>query len=155
MLEIVKSFLRSGEPPQSGVVRGRYYEREGSCNQCGRCCTDIYLVYQRKTIDSLEMFEQIQAKDPDYRSFQPITQESDGDGLLFKCVHLQPDNTCGVYENRPHLCRQYPSEHGILLGGKLADGCGYSFRLLKTFQDVLRTVAEESGGIPKAEPSVP
>lgn len=26
------------------------------------------------------------------------------------CIHLQPDYRCGVYETRPHICREF-SEH--------------------------------------------
>ena len=24
-----------------------------------------------------------------------------------QCRHLQPDNRCGIYDTRPHICRQY------------------------------------------------
>lgn len=143
MLEIVKSFLNPAEAQQSGTVQGQYYERTGGCNQCGKCCTDIYLVYGQQTINSIEMFEDVKAKNPEYHYFKPLIQQSDGDGMLFQCIHLQADNRCGIYYDRPSFCRKYPSEHSLLMGGKLADGCGYKFRLLKTFQDVLSTVANQ------------
>jgi hypothetical protein len=136
MLEIVKSFLQSDAPRQSGVLRGQYYERVGSCNQCGKCCTNIYLVHGDRTIDNLPLFEELKGGNPEYHYFEPIIDEQDG-SLVFRCSHLQPDNTCGIYENRPDFCRRYPSEQGLLMGGKLAAGCGYQFRLLKTFRDVL------------------
>jgi|GEM_PF-2557688 len=143
MLEIVKSFLNPEEVRQSGAVQGQYYERTGSCNQCGKCCTNIYLVYRQQTIDSINMFEDIKAKNPEYEYFKPLLQESDGNGLLFQCIHLQSDNNCGIYQNRPSFCRKYPSEHSLLMGGKLAEGCGYQFRLLQSFQDVLRNLAQQ------------
>ena len=143
MLEIVKSFLRNGEPLQDGFVQGKYYQRSGSCNRCGKCCTNIYLVYNRQTITSIPMFESIKAENPEYESFKPMLEDSDEDGILFQCTHLQADNTCGAYEDRPDFCRQYPSEHGLLLGGKLAKGCGYSFKLLKNFQTVLQQVSDK------------
>lgn len=142
MLEIVKAFLRPGEPLQSGAVQGQYYERTGSCNQCGKCCSNIYLVYGQQTINSVEMFEEIRANNAEYQYFKPLLSQSDPDGLLFQCIHLQPDNTCGIYDQRPAFCRKYPSEHSILMGGKLAEGCGYQFRLLQTFQDVLRQMGQ-------------
>ena len=145
MLDIVKSFLRPEENKQAGVVQGQYYERSGSCNQCGKCCTHIYLVYAQQTINSVSMFEEIKANNPEYHYFKPLRQESDEDGLLFQCIHLQADNTCGIYEQRPSFCRQYPSEHSLLMGGKLAEGCGYRFRLLNTFQDILGQVAARQG----------
>lgn len=141
MLEIVKSFLRPGEQ-QTGVVQGQYYERTGSCNQCGKCCTNIYLVHGHQTIDNVELFETLKKDNPDYAYFEPVAQEHDG--LIFQCIHLQADNACGIYDRRPSFCRKYPSEHSILMGGKLAEGCGYRFRLLKTFQDVLQDMAEPS-----------
>jgi len=143
MLEIVKSFLKSDEAPQAGLVQGQYYERSGSCNQCGKCCSHIYLVYSQETITSVEMFEEIKAKNPEYQSFKPLLNESDEHGLLFQCTYLQADKTCGAYDSRPDFCRKYPSEQSILMGAKLAEGCGYKFRLLKNFQDVLKQVASQ------------
>lgn len=142
MLEIVKSFLAPEELKQTGVLQGQYYERSGSCNQCGKCCTNIYLVYGQQTIESVEMFEEVKHANPEYQYFKPVAQEEDG--LLFQCIHLQADNSCGIYNDRPEFCRRYPSEHSLLMGGKLAEGCGYSFRLLKSFQDVLGEVADKT-----------
>ena len=142
MLEIVKSFLKPGDTSQAGAVQGEYYERTGSCNRCGKCCTNIYLVYKHQTITSVEMFEEIKAQHPEYESFKPLpTDQQAEDGLLFQCAQLQADNTCGDYQNRPDFCRNYPSEQSLLIGGKLATGCGYKFRLLKNFQQVLQQVA--------------
>lgn len=136
MLDIVKSFLSPEEIQQTGLVRGQYYERSGSCNQCGSCCTNIYLIHGQKVIEDPALFEELKAQNPEYAYFKVVRQEADG--LMFQCVHLQEDNSCGIYEDRPDFCRKYPSEHSLLMGGKLAEGCGYRFKLLKTFQDVLR-----------------
>lgn len=154
MLEIVKSFLRPEEPRQAGTLQGQFYERTGSCNQCGKCCSNIYLVYGQQTINSLEMFEDVRAKNPEYHYFKPLPAQTDPDGLLFQCIHLQADNTCGIYDDRPTFCRKYPSEHSILMGGKLAEGCGYQFRLLRTFQDVLKQVSQPEAGRSTTERSV-
>jgi Fe-S-cluster containining protein len=137
MLDIVKSFLKPHEAKQSGVTRGQYYERTGGCNQCGKCCSNIYLVHGDQTINSMALFEELKAQNPEYAYFKPILKEGE-DGLVFQCQHLQADNTCGIYDHRPDFCRRYPSEHTLLMGGKLAEGCGYQFRLLKSFQDVLQ-----------------
>ena len=146
MLEVIKRFLNQAPKildthiPQAGMLRGKYYERSGACNQCGQCCTNIYLVHGEKTIDSLPLFKELQATNPDYASFVPIDADSEG-CLIFRCSNLQDDNSCGIYDSRPELCRMYPSEQGMLMGGKLAAGCGYQFRLLKNFQQVLETVS--------------
>lgn len=141
MLEIVKTFLSPEEFKQNGPVQGQYYERTGSCNQCGKCCTNIYLIHGQKVIDTPELFEKLKVENPEYQYFKPVLQEDDG--LLFQCSYLQPDNTCGIYRNRPDFCRKYPSEQSILMGGKLAEHCGYQFRLLHTFQDVLKKVIQQ------------
>jgi Fe-S-cluster containining protein len=32
--------------------------------------------------------------------------------LVFtECRHLQPDNRCGIYETRPHVCRDYSTKN--------------------------------------------
>jgi Fe-S-cluster containining protein len=149
MLDIVKALLKPGTSRQSGVVRGQYYERAGECHQCGKCCTNIYLVHGDKTIDSLALFEDLKGQNPEYAYFKPVVKAEDGE-LAFQCQHLQADNTCGIYDKRPDFCRRYPSEHTLLMGGKLAEGCGYQFRLLRNFQDVLKQVSALEADTPKA-----
>lgn len=145
MLDRVKALFKPKDGQQAGLQRGQYYERMGECHQCGKCCTNIYLVHGDQTIDSMPLFEELKAQNPEYQYFRPVSQ-GDGDGLVFQCQHLQANNTCGIYEERPDFCRRYPSEHTLLMGGKLAEGCGYQFRLLKNFQDVLKTMHTPSSG---------
>lgn len=139
MIDIVKSFLKTDAQKQSEPVKGKYYTRTGSCNQCGKCCTNIYLVHNKLTIETREEFEKLKADDPEFRYFE--VADDTGHGLRFRCKHLQPDNSCAIYEDRPDFCRRYPSEYSLLSGGELAEGCGYSFQLINTFKDVLGDVA--------------
>jgi Fe-S-cluster containining protein len=141
MREIIHSFLSKGEKPPADVVKGKYYTRTGSCNQCGKCCKDIYLIHEDKTIDSLELFEELKPANPEYQHFVVVGETEHG--LQFQCKHLSPENRCAIYENRPDFCRKYPSEKSILLGGSLAKGCGYKFELIRTFEDVLSQVAQK------------
>ena len=48
-----------------------------SCNGCGACCRRVYLI-------------------PDF----PEPLKEDG-----SCEHLQEDNSCGIYETRPLICK--------------------------------------------------
>lgn len=121
--------------PQAGEVMGQYYKRTGACNMCGKCCTNIYLVHNKEVIKTAYEFEKLQALESEYQGFTPV--EVDEHGLRVACKHLKADNSCEIYEERPSFCRKYPSEVGILLGAELATGCGYSFELLKTFNQVL------------------
>lgn len=141
MREMIYAFLPGKARPQSGTVQGKYYTRTGGCNQCGRCCEDIYLIHNDRTIDSAELFEELKPHNPEYEYFEPVRETSEG--IQFKCKHLGPDKRCTIYAKRPDFCRNYPSEKSILLGGNLAEGCGYSFELIRTFQDVLAKTAEK------------
>ncbi len=123
------------QPPQSGAVVGEYYRRSGACNMCGRCCTNIYLVHEEDTIKTVADFERYQEVEPEFHGFIPI--DKDDHGVKFQCKHLKDDKSCAVYADRPSFCRQYPSEKGVLLGGVLADECGYSFEVINKFKDVL------------------
>ena len=138
---MIHSFLGKEIRQQSGEIRGQYYTRHGSCNMCGKCCTNIYLIHGEDTIDSVAMFEKLKRKNPEYEWFSPVNETEHG--LQFQCVHLQPDNSCGIYEDRPTFCKKYPSEKSLLLGGQLAEGCGYTFEIINSFQSVLSQVAEK------------
>jgi Fe-S-cluster containining protein len=140
MLELIKAFT-DARLPQAGSVAGRYYTRTGSCQSCGKCCKDIYLAHGGKALTRIEDFTRLKAKNPEYRSFVPV--DNDEEGLLFRCINLTEDNRCADYDNRPYFCRSYPSEKGILMGGKLAEGCGYAFEPIATFQQVLSQSASK------------
>lgn len=42
-----------------------------------------------------------------------IYKDEDGWTLLIegRCLHLQPDNRCGIYENRPAICREHSNDY--------------------------------------------
>lgn len=137
---MIHAFLPKA-PTQSGDVKGKYYTRHGACNQCGKCCTNIYLIYGDDTITSEAQFEKIKRKDPEYRHFKPVHETEHG--LQFQCIHLTAENQCSIYEDRPTFCKSYPTEKGILMGGELSTGCGYSFTVNRPFQSVLADVATQ------------
>jgi hypothetical protein len=89
----------------------------------------------------VEDFEVLKPKYPEYRHFKPIGATEHG--IQFQCIHLTDAKECGIYAKRPQFCRNYPSEKSILLGGTLAEGCGYSFKLLRSFQQVLTETARQ------------
>jgi len=149
MIEIIKHFSPKklnpkywGQPQQTGEVTGRYLKRRGSCNQCGRCCTNIYLIHENDTIKTVAEFEQYQRVDKEFEGFIPI--DTDEHGVRFQCKHLQANNHCAIYTDRPSFCRQYPSEKGVLLGGVLAEECGYSFEVIHKFKTILAEAAQKA-----------
>jgi Fe-S-cluster containining protein len=131
----LKAWLHRYFPPEQGQVVGQYYIRSGSCNGCGRCCTDIYIAPRGTPIQTEAEFEAEKQRDPQYRHFDMIGETDTG--LLFRCQYLKPDNTCADYDNRPDFCRRYPAEASLLAGGTLAKECSYTFELIRTFGDVL------------------
>ncbi len=120
------------------TVEGDYYNRTGSCNQCGQCCQHIYLTYRRQVIKNVDEFNRIKTLHAkEYGSFQPIEQTATG--VVFQCNALEEDNRCGRYLNRPTFCRTYPTEDSLLQGGKLPSDCSYLFEIRHKFSQVLKT----------------
>jgi len=125
---------------QAAPLEGRYYRRTGECHQCGACCQNIYLVHGGQTIRSSDELLRLQSENEEYVSFVPMEQtpeELEAYGLKVRCEYLQPDNRCGIYERRPSFCKRYPTEEILLMGGKMADNCGYRFAVKQTFSQVL------------------
>ncbi|MDG5815998.1 YkgJ family cysteine cluster protein [Chitinispirillales bacterium ANBcel5] len=48
------------------------------------------------------------------------------------CQHILPDYKCGIYENRPTICREYPAEDEICEA--VSDELSYT-HLFKTVED--------------------
>jgi Fe-S-cluster containining protein len=58
-------------------------------------------------------------------------------GIMSRCKHLQNDNRCGIYNQRPRVCRSYSSENCEYHGGE------YEFDVLFTSAQQLREYAEK------------
>ena len=99
-----------------------------ACGSCNVCCVDL-------TID------------------EPVLRKAQG----IRCLHAQADNSCAIYENRPHTCRTFfcgwrmlkwvkaglrPDQSGVLINLREAGrpgenaGMGVVFTLLR--QDALK-----------------
>lgn len=129
------------DPPQAGTIEYTYYTRTGDCNQCGQCCSNIYLLHNQEVIASSEHFEKLKQRHEDYRHFVPI--EITDSGVKFRCTQLQDDNRCGIHDSRPSFCKKYPSEDTILLGGELSPDCSYAFEIKQHFAQVLSKTAQK------------
>jgi Fe-S-cluster containining protein len=78
------------------------------CTQCGRCCTYVAVGINppskpRYATDILW-----------YLYHESVSVHLDADGewsVIFetRCKHLGDDLLCGVYEQRPHICRAFDS----------------------------------------------
>ena len=115
---------------------GRKYMRKGRCAGCGSCCTNISIKDGRKVVSSVEQFELLQQKYPEYRMFKVLSVEDDV--LTFKCLFLDEESgRCTNYKHRPPICRNYPNEIIFKLGGTLAETCGFEFEPVKKFDAFL------------------
>jgi Fe-S-cluster containining protein len=79
------------------------------CHMCtARCCKYFALEIDKPT--TRQDFDHIRW----YLMHEGIAVwVDDGDWYLevrTVCNHLQPDNTCGIYENRPQVCRDYGTD---------------------------------------------
>ena len=99
-LSLLTSPVRSGRPnPKDGPP----------CHMCtARCCKYFALEIDKPT--TLEEFDQVRW----YLMHEGIAVWVDeGDWYLevrTVCRHLRADNLCGIYENRPQVCREYGSD---------------------------------------------
>lgn len=82
-----------------------------TCNKCGgKCCT--YFCFEIDEPEDYEEFEDIRW----YVLHDGVTVHvDDGDWYISienRCKALDPYGRCGIYENRPLICRSYSAEDG-------------------------------------------
>ncbi len=93
---------------------------EPSCDSCsdpGRCCRQFYLATRENGTAEVrtgttrdEARRQMEAKGWPFEPLDHRPFEMDGqwiDAWTFFCTKLLPNGRCGVYEDRPQLCRDY------------------------------------------------
>lgn len=84
---------------------------ENKCSFCkeSKCCT--YVTQQIDTPRSKDDFQTLLWQ----VSHEGVSAYKDEDGwfLLFdsRCSHLQPDGRCGIYEQRPWVCREHDNDY--------------------------------------------
>ena len=81
-------------------------EDGGPCHLCtARCCK--YFAVQIDTPEQAEDFDHIRW----YLMHEGVVVWMQDDAWYLevrtRCRHLQPDNSCGIYETRPQICRDY------------------------------------------------
>jgi Fe-S-cluster containining protein len=84
---------------------------ENKCSFCtnSKCCT--YITQEIDTPKSKYDFEHLLWQ----VSHENIAVYKDEDGWYLlvdsRCTHLQPDGGCGIYENRPEICREHDNDY--------------------------------------------
>ncbi|MBC6414000.1 MAG: YkgJ family cysteine cluster protein [Chromatiales bacterium] len=84
---------------------------ENKCSFCknSKCCT--YVTQAIDTPRSKADFEHLLWQ-VSHRNVS-VYKDSDGWCLLFdtECMHLLPNGNCGIYENRPQICREHSNDY--------------------------------------------
>lgn len=88
------------------------------CN--GKCCEDFFLAYSPSELkESYEYWREQKYETgrtflDDIWLIYPMvrlarTEQEDGKTLhYYRCTHLTVEGKCGIYENRPAMCAEYP-----------------------------------------------
>lgn len=117
------------------ILRRKYY-RYGHCNRCGACCTKIYVNHKKGVIQSEDEFLKLKKLHPFYTYLEIV--DKDKNGLVFKCNNFDKENRiCKIHKKRPGICRRYPSEVILKMNGVMSENCGYTFKPIDTFEDVM------------------
>lgn len=77
------------------------------CLDCANCCKTTSPIFRDRDIDRLAKHLRIKSVDL-INTY--LHMDAEGDYVLNSapCPFLEADNTCRVYEWRPHACRAYP-----------------------------------------------
>lgn len=129
MLNIWLKFLNKIYPPKITI--------SGACKKCGKCCENLILTHKNKAVTDKKQVESLKKKESFYSRFTPIYTDPTTGIMYFSCALLK-DKICSDHNNRPNICRNYPSEAMFAKGGKLLTGCGYILKPQKDFEQYLK-----------------
>ncbi len=122
-------------------ILGKKYYRKGECLKCGRCCKNIYVKHGKKFISDEKLFSKLKPLHPFYFDLEIIGK--DDMGLVFACKNLdEKTKMCKIHKKREKICKDYPMEEILKMGGTLADGCGFRFEPIEKFSDVLNNISK-------------
>jgi Fe-S-cluster containining protein len=79
-----------------------------SCTACGLCCS--YVAIEIDSPATVKQATQLLW----YVYHEGVSLYANDDEWMVQfdttCIHLQPDYRCGIYETRPHICREFANE---------------------------------------------
>lgn len=117
------------------ILRKQYF-RTGACNRCGACCSKIYVNHKKGIIKTEEEFLKLKRIHPFYTYLEIV--DKDDNGLVFKCNKFDKNkHICTIHKFRPGICRRYPSDVILKMNGVMAEECGYTFKPIESFKEVL------------------
>ena len=117
------------------ILRRKYY-KYGKCIRCVDCCSKIYVNSRKNIIKEEEEFKKLQKLHPFYSYLEII--DKDENGLVFKCNKFDREKRiCTIHKTRPGICRRYPSEIIFKMGAVMSENCGYYFKPIESFKEIL------------------
>ena len=117
------------------ILKRQYY-RYGKCIRCGACCSRIYVNSNKGIITDEEELKKLKKLHPFYTFLEII--DKDNNGLVFKCKKYDKEkHVCTIHKFRPGICRRYPSEIILKMNGVMNEKCGFYFKPIDSFADVL------------------
>ena len=65
--------------------------------------------------------------------------------MIFECTKLDKEtNRCTIHKSRPGICRRYPQEELLSMGGELSEGCGYHLEPIVSFSEVFEKIQKNN-----------
>ncbi len=105
------------------LIYGKAFSFTGECRQCGSCCKETSLYFGGRAIRSVDEFNEICEEDPSFKAWIPYKKDRTGN-IVFCCDNILKNNKCGMYLERPVVCKEYPIKDVIL-----KPFCGYKQRI--------------------------
>lgn len=107
------------------------WERTGTCNQCGVCCT-YFIKYRKTGTEEHQLGDGVVEEGIWFEREGRYMQMMEMKEWNNPCKALR-DGLCTVHENKPEICSTWPMHPSQLLAG-----CSYEFREVRswTFQEV-------------------
>lgn len=102
-------WIVKGRAERDSIHPGTTREVAFDCTKCAACCQDNEVILQESDLARFR-----EGGRPDLAKPPFSKRHKDGRVLLTllpenkKCRHLRRDKKCGIYEIRPHPCREFP-----------------------------------------------
>ena len=93
-------------PTEDGRI---YYDMTGKdnpCSGCNACCRHFRVSFYQGELDTQpggHVPADLAVQLTPFRACMKGTESGYG-----SCIALQPDGRCGIYQNRPSVCREFP-----------------------------------------------
>ena len=112
-------------------------ENGNPCVSCGACCRYFRVSFYHGELDTQPggtVPAELTVSLTPFRACMKGTEEGEG-----RCIAQQDDGRCGIYENRPSVCREFPA---FMEDGSLNPEC---VRLRDLFDIPTPTVDQRQG----------